>query len=703
MQSPEDEPQDLLEEIVPQPRARAPRAATPPWGTAIAFVLCGVGAFLAIQLLRADRHRPSAAPEKRAERSPSRRLEAARESGPRTVPSAPAEAAWPATVPAPSRPTGPETPRPAAARSAPEAAPSAGPGQPTPSPPTGPPLDKKDLYLFALEADRTAARAAFAEAAGQLRALLPRSTSPEVSEEFRGRIEDLDRLAAIVERIAAAVPGTVGDVTLGGSARLAATAADRDGITVLRGAKPEKLRWADLDVPAFLALVARTDQGVEGLIGQALYCFERKEPWEERGHKLLQQALEADPSRVREINAILSRKLGLPAPAGGFTFFRDRFMTPEKAEAFRGRERSRALLGQARSPRKEVRTEAFRELPTLGAEALDGFLGFLAKRRAELLKQLATLKTTRALAQLQKEKAQFVEARDRLLKRIFDEKNYPYPYRPPEASAEAYQLYIESQKVIDAETRDLKKVWEGKRPPVELTPDFIEAFELWSEVAAAQREFHQESPPEEPEPLLMAFAPLDFYVSHGRKVVLPLCPLDPKERDLIGYNQQVLDWNAQLTTEATPAEVQQVEITNRYRVMMGRRAVMLSERLWRTARGHSEEMSRLGYFAHQSPVPGRMSPIDRARQEGYNGDVSENIHGGRSGPESAFEGWRHSSGHHRNMLGAHWLEMGSAFAGNRWTQNFGSRQITLRQILAGQDPTPPPSPRAAPPEDGPGR
>ena len=41
---------------------------------------------------------------------------------------------------------------------------------------------------------------------------------------------------------------------------------------------------------------------------------------------------------------------------------------------------------------------------------------------------------------------------------------------------------------------------------------------------------------------------------------------------------------------------------------------------------------------------------------------SENIYAGSGSPESAHQGWIHSSGHHRNILTPAWIEMGSGQA-----------------------------------------
>ena len=82
-------------------------------------------------------------------------------------------------------------------------------------------------------------------------------------------------------------------------------------------------------------------------------------------------------------------------------------------------------------------------------------------------------------------------------------------------------------------------------------------------------------------------------------------------------------------------------------------------------------MSKLGYFGHFSPTPGRRTPYDRMRLQGYKYGSSENIAGGSTAPRGAHNQWCHSSGHHRNILMPPWTEMGSGQYGRLWTQNFG--------------------------------
>jgi uncharacterized protein YkwD len=82
-------------------------------------------------------------------------------------------------------------------------------------------------------------------------------------------------------------------------------------------------------------------------------------------------------------------------------------------------------------------------------------------------------------------------------------------------------------------------------------------------------------------------------------------------------------------------------------------------------------MTKLGYFAHESPTAGRRSPSERAARAGVTKvAIGENICMGYDSAKAAFDGWYNSSGHHRNMLEPDWVAMGTGRDGEHWTQNF---------------------------------
>ncbi|HUT33359.1 MAG TPA: CAP domain-containing protein [Planctomycetota bacterium] len=143
-----------------------------------------------------------------------------------------------------------------------------------------------------------------------------------------------------------------------------------------------------------------------------------------------------------------------------------------------------------------------------------------------------------------------------------------------------------------------------------------------------------------------------------------------EEAAFVAYSERVLRYNRHIRTTATDGERKLVDLTNEYRMQLGLKPLAVSEPLTQAARKHSQEMQRLGYFGHSSPTPGRGSPGERCALEGYRHYRGENCAGG-GGAEMAFRMWYNSSGHHRNMLGAH-NEIGVG-QGGPWTEDFGGR------------------------------
>lgn len=121
----------------------------------------------------------------------------------------------------------------------------------------------------------------------------------------------------------------------------------------------------------------------------------------------------------------------------------------------------------------------------------------------------------------------------------------------------------------------------------------------------------------------------------------------------------------------TALELEQVRLTNAYRHLLGRAPLALDLRLVASARGHANDMVRLGFFDHTSPVTGKETATDRMSAAGYPSPGGENIAMGQATPQAAHDGWYRSSGHHRNMLQEDYRAMGTGNDGRHWVQNFG--------------------------------
>ena len=134
-------------------------------------------------------------------------------------------------------------------------------------------------------------------------------------------------------------------------------------------------------------------------------------------------------------------------------------------------------------------------------------------------------------------------------------------------------------------------------------------------------------------------------------------------------DREVLERNRALWAELDPGEVQGISKLNHMRLLAGLPALAIDLKLCDASRGHSKDMVELGFFAHQSPVPGKETPGKRAALAGTSGSA-ENIAAGQRTGEGAIRAWWYSPGHHRNMMGRH-RRIGLGRVADHWTQMFG--------------------------------
>src|SRR5208337_1044126 len=99
-------------------------------------------------------------------------------------------------------------------------------------------------------------------------------------------------------------------------------------------------------------------------------------------------------------------------------------------------------------------------------------------------------------------------------------------------------------------------------------------------------------------------------------------------------------------------------------------ALAIDLSLCEAAREHSQDMERLHFFSHESPVPGKKTPWDRAKLAGTTAS-GENIFNGSTSGKAADEVWFHSPGHHKNQMG-NFARVGVGRSGVYFTQMFGN-------------------------------
>ena len=288
----------------------------------------------------------------------------------------------------------------------------------------------------------------------------------------------------------------------------------------------------------------------------------------------------------------------------------------------------------------------------------------MTKDLEKLVARIEGTKQAKSIDKVRRAFAKLEEARDHALLLIFDEVKYFYPYR------DRMQEYMPVKLEVDERVQAVREAWDS------------------SARARPKRDREIEGLLDKAETMLIDF---EFIGGDGgefgrrvenvsryldRDLTVQNWFVSDADLELLEYNDGVMANNREVESVATDPERRQVEITNEYRIMFGHRhAVRINDQLTLAARGHSEDMSRIGFFAHESPVEGKRHPQDRVRAAGYPlWGCSENIHMGSGEPLGAHKSWIGSSGHHRNILSKDWREMGTGRSGVYWTQNFGFRE-----------------------------
>jgi uncharacterized protein YkwD len=135
---------------------------------------------------------------------------------------------------------------------------------------------------------------------------------------------------------------------------------------------------------------------------------------------------------------------------------------------------------------------------------------------------------------------------------------------------------------------------------------------------------------------------------------------------------KILEKNRKIAEdEAVPAEeARGIEDCNLMRLYVGLGALVLDPKLCEASRDHSKDMAEQKFFAHESPVPGKKTPWDRAARAGTTAS-GENIYAGSTDSHAANLGWFYSPGHHKNMFSPGQRRIGLGQHGSHWTQMFG--------------------------------
>ncbi|MFH0946322.1 MAG: FHA domain-containing protein [Planctomycetota bacterium] len=380
--------------------------------------------------------------------------------------------------------------------------------------------------------------------------------------------------------------------------------------------------------------------------------------------------MEMPDSREAVYSAIAFLR-GLPeVPEWGFFRHEDQWLSFREREQAQNRAAIEAAVVKLDKNGGKTYAEGLEELKALMPVARQEVVEVLYERRKALRSQLLRQPELASVDKLRGQKEELDRRREHALELIFDTEKYFYPYSPPACPPDKAALYWKVQQEVDLRVAAVRELWgnefQDDESGVAVSKKLNWLLQQLREEQTLLMLGDQEGFQEEEE-----LAQLKLLPANARRINIRNLALDPEERARLNRNVRVLEKNATGQWAAERQELEQVLITNQYRLMMGRPAVLMHDALIRSSRAHCKWMSMTGKFSHfNDEDPKLRTPQDRIKAQGYEtGGSGENI-AMCGGAMVAHTAWIHSSGHHRNILFPSHRELGSGNMGSYWCQNF---------------------------------
>ena len=133
---------------------------------------------------------------------------------------------------------------------------------------------------------------------------------------------------------------------------------------------------------------------------------------------------------------------------------------------------------------------------------------------------------------------------------------------------------------------------------------------------------------------------------------------------------QIVANNVKFREQLSADEAQAMDEANRRRMVLGLNPLAIDMKLVACSRDHSSDMIKHNFFAHDSPVEGKKTPWDRAKNFGTSAS-GENIAAGYANGLAVTVGWWRSPGHLKNMMGKGHSRIAVGQEQKHYTQMFG--------------------------------
>jgi uncharacterized protein YkwD len=511
------------------------------------------------------------------------------------------------------------------------------------------------------------ASGAFGEASKLLHeaAAMVRERDADFAARLEVRAADADQVAAWHAHVAKLVQGGAKlEVAMrtGRMATLKAGPADALVAMTVDGERP--LLWSEVAAPGLQALIEVSRAQGTALLGGVTLLYKGGDT--AVAEAVLAKALRADPKQKDAIDHAISRGRGEPWDPRGYTLAKEGFVSGRAVDTQKQAQKFAARLDALMRGKDVAARGAFvTEVMGQGPDALAALVAALQK---EFGKQVAGLENgvlKKQVGKLAAQRGQLDQARKFAKDLIYDEVTYFYPYKPPAVSSDRFAEYNRVQAEVDRRVAAVETIWHDDRLRIKIPTSLQGDLDRLDWVAKVLGDFGQLD--------AASLAQVEWAraLPPGDSIGIADYCATPTEREQLEEWRRIEAYNAVVEKDLSSAAREQLKITNAYRAMFRHRPLALVPKICDASQGHAEEMSRLGYFAHMSPTPGRRTPFDRMRLAGYDFGVSENIalHDSALGAHVA---WCHSSGHHRNLLNPSHKEFGIGCDGRYWVQNFGS-------------------------------
>lgn len=520
--------------------------------------------------------------------------------------------------------------------------------------------DKIRKAMDALGREKIAeAEALFAAAEKELLPTFHPRHARQVRRGQRAIAHRKDLVAALVAT-AGKDPSTVGRVPHLPGKSGALLGIDGEGVTVSNEGKPLKLKWRVLPNSTLRALVRKVRLPAAALVDAAAVLYRAEDS--AAADKVLARALRRDAAVKPKIDQLLTDvRMLATVPKAGFALVDDRWLSPRQLARLNLNSKLKECCEKLQSEDAAERKAAFDTLMGVGDAARSRLHSALLLAKAEVMETMKSNGAWETLSQLGRMRTVLDQRRQHALELIFDKRKYPYPYRPPAASAEAAALYKENQPEVVRRVSAVRELWDDPRSskiPQAFRTGVSRIRELneWIRTAAYGE--------------LREDAAWLMNLPKDDTLFIRNVATSDRDRERLDKSVEVMALNESQPGKAERGEVVQTRITNEYRLLLGRWALRIYDPMVVASHGHCVDMERLGFFAHTSPVKGKRTPSDRLRAAGMRAmGAGENI--ARSGgPQGAHNGWIRSPGHHRNILGQAWRLMGPGHSGRLWCQVF---------------------------------